>query len=301
MGDTAIFIPPIKSQGIKTKLVPWIQTLIPHNFSGRWIEPFMGTGVVGFNLARGSALMADTNPYVIAFYQAIADGEITGRDVRAYLIKEGDVLRVQGEAHYYAVRERFNSDHDPLDFLFLSRAGFNGMIRFNRKGDYNIPFCRKPDRFSQAYVTKITNQVNRLATILRSGDFEFKVQDYRVTLDQVVAGDFIYCDPPYAGRHTDYYGGWDETDEAKLNEKLMHTTAPFVYSTWLSTQFRDNELSEKYWGDLPRITQKHFYHIGGNLDNRHGVVEALIYSPDLTSQQLNVQLMSEMESIPTLF
>lgn len=50
-----IVVPPIKSQGIKTKLIPFISTLVPSSQSGRWIEPFMGTGVVGFNLADGPA------------------------------------------------------------------------------------------------------------------------------------------------------------------------------------------------------------------------------------------------------
>ena len=53
-----IVVPPIKSQGIKTKLIPFISTLVPSSQSGRWIEPFMGTGVVGFNLADGPALMS---------------------------------------------------------------------------------------------------------------------------------------------------------------------------------------------------------------------------------------------------
>ena len=44
-------IPPIKSQGIKTKLVPWIRSIVPTDFDGTWIEPFMGTGAVAFNVA----------------------------------------------------------------------------------------------------------------------------------------------------------------------------------------------------------------------------------------------------------
>ena len=43
-----VVIPPIKSQGIKTKLVPWIMELVPET-NGKWIEPFLGTGVVAFN------------------------------------------------------------------------------------------------------------------------------------------------------------------------------------------------------------------------------------------------------------
>ena len=76
-----VIVPPIKSQGIKSKLVPWINSIIPHDFDGVWIEPFMGTGVVAFNLAPIHALLCDTNPHLVNFYQAIADGEITAKAV----------------------------------------------------------------------------------------------------------------------------------------------------------------------------------------------------------------------------
>ena len=52
-----------------------------------------------------------------------------------------------GYAYYREVKNRFNQEHSPFDFIFLSRAGFNGMMRFNRRGEWNIPFCKKPNRF----------------------------------------------------------------------------------------------------------------------------------------------------------
>ena len=152
-------VPPIKSQGIKTKLVPWIRSIVPEELEGQWIEPFMGTGVVGFNIAPNHAVMCDTNPHLIDFYNSIKIGEITPETVRKYLNEEGSLLLEKGDKHYYALRERFNEKRQPLDFLFLNRSGFNGMIRFNRKGGLNIPFCKKPNRFAQAYVTKIVNKV----------------------------------------------------------------------------------------------------------------------------------------------
>ncbi|MCY4614113.1 MAG: DNA adenine methylase, partial [Nitrospira sp.] len=78
---TRIIVPPIKSQGIKTKLVPWIQALVP-DVSGKWIEPFLGTGVVAFNSGFQKALLNDTNPHVIRFYQCVKDREITPQLVR---------------------------------------------------------------------------------------------------------------------------------------------------------------------------------------------------------------------------
>ena len=67
-----IHIPPIKSQGIKTKLIPWINSMVPKPLEGKWIEPFMGTGVVAFNVAPKSAVLCDSNPHLMKFYQAIS-------------------------------------------------------------------------------------------------------------------------------------------------------------------------------------------------------------------------------------
>ena len=50
-----VMIPPIKCQGIKSKLVPFINRIVDWSFKGRWIEPFMGSGVVGFNIIPGNA------------------------------------------------------------------------------------------------------------------------------------------------------------------------------------------------------------------------------------------------------
>lgn len=141
-----VIVPPIKSQGIKTKLVPWIRDLIPSR-EGRWIEPFLGTGVVGFNMGFAQAVMSDTNPHIIRFYSHIQGGKISPALVKKFLEKEAKLLRTaddDGYVHFRLVRDRFNMTFEPLDLLFLSRAGFNGMMRFNKSGKWNIPFCQKP-------------------------------------------------------------------------------------------------------------------------------------------------------------
>ena len=82
------FVPPIKSQGIKTKLVPWIALNVQEISYDRWGEPFMGTGVVGFNIQPKKALMCDSNPHLINFYNSIKNKKITSSLVKQYLIKE---------------------------------------------------------------------------------------------------------------------------------------------------------------------------------------------------------------------
>lgn len=276
-----VAVPPIKSQGIKTKLVPWIKSIIPQDFNGLWVEPFMGTGVVAFNLAPQNALLCDTNPHLINFYQAIKEGIITPEVVRDYLNREGATLLEVGENHYYFIRERFNENHSPLDFLFLNRAGFNGMIRFNKKGGFNIPFCRKPTRFAQAYVTKIVNQVGEVSKLLKIKNFKFKCQPFEETTESVTQADIVYCDPPYIGRHTDYYNGWSDELENLLYKKLGTLEGKFILSTWHHNDFRKNEYIDSLWSEYNILTREHFYHVGGQEKNRNPMVEAIItnYSP----------------------
>jgi DNA adenine methylase len=269
-------VPPIKSQGIKTKLVPWVKSILPRNFNGFWIEPFMGTGAVAFNIAPMNALLCDTNPHLVNFYSSLARGEITSSIVREYLEAEGNSLLEKGEDHYYEVRDRFNKHHSPLDFLFLNRAGFNGMIRFNRKGEFNIPFCRKPQRYAQAYITKIVNQVSCVEKLLRTKTFVFKCQDYSKTIQEASSEDLIYCDPPYIDRHVDYYNGWDESHETGLYKALSNFKGKFILSTWHHNDFRENEYINTLWSRFHVLTKDHFYHVGGKEENRNPVVEALV-------------------------
>ncbi|MDR2092582.1 MAG: Dam family site-specific DNA-(adenine-N6)-methyltransferase [Azoarcus sp.] len=269
-------VPPIKSQGIKTRLVPWIQSIVPTDFHGRWIEPFMGTGAVAFNVAPRRALLCDTNPHLIGFYAAIASGEITPETVRDFLTRQGEALSSKGENYYYFIRDRFNAEHSPLDFLFVNRAGFNGMIRFNRKKEFNIPFCRKPQRFAQAYVTKITNQVAWVSKIIQMKEFTFKCQDFNATIENATPHDIIYCDPPYIDRHVDYYNGWNDVHERELFRKLSDFGGKFILSTWHHNDYRENEYVKHLWSAYHVLTREHFYHVGGKEENRNPVVEALV-------------------------
>lgn len=281
-------VPPIKSQGIKTKLIPWITELIPA-VNGKWIEPFLGTGVVAFNSGFKKAILNDTNPHIINFYKGIQEGVITAPLMKQYLEKEGELLSKaddNGYEHYRKVRERFNREFSPYDFIFLSRAGFNGMMRFGRKGNWNIPFCKKPDRFSQAYVTKIVNQVKNVSQIIKpEPEWTFFNKSFSEIIPLATQDDIIYCDPPYYGRYVDYFNGWTENDEELLFNLLSETKAKFVLSTWHHNDWRENEMIKKFWDKFNIVTKDHFYHSGGSIENRRTVVEALVCNFDLNNIQ----------------
>lgn len=269
-------IPPIKCQGIKTKLIPTILGRIDRDPEGLWIEPFLGSGAVVLNVLPKRALLADTNPHLIRFYQAVQDGEITGAKTRQFLECEGDLLSKHGQEHYYFIRDRFNSTNSPLDFLFLNRSCFNGVIRFNKRGKFNVPFGHKPQRFAPAYVTKIVNQVTRFNDASQLFDWQFVCQDFNTTIQAADSTDFIYCDPPYVDRHVDYYHNWDECSETQLHYTLKNTRARFMLSTWHSNQHRENHFLQTLWSEFTISTQEHFYHVGARETNRKPMLEALI-------------------------
>ena len=292
-------VPPIKSQGIKTKLVPWIKEILPAQ-NGRWIEPFMGTGVVGFNLAQKNAVMGDTNPHLIEVYSRIRSGDITSSTIRNFLTEEGKKLSNLGEDFYYETRKRFNAYNSPLDFIFLNRAGFNGMIRFNKKGEFNIPFCRKIKRFSQAYITKISNQVENVSYIFNKCNFVFQCQNFQKTIAIADSNDIIYCDPPYIERHADYYNGWTDKEEEILFNMLNEHKGKFILSTWHHNKYRENPYIKKFWNKFNIITKEHYYHVGGKAENRNSMTEALIVNFD-TLPADNIPLLNREISQLSLF
>ena len=281
MNEGKVLVPPLKIQGIKTKIVPTIRKYAVLEKDTVWVEPFMGSGVVGFNMAPAKAVFADTNPHIIAFYRQIQEKTITPHLVRGFLEQEGAKLE-KGDADYYLeVRERFNKNHEPLDFLFLNRSCFNGMMRFNRKNEFNVPYGHKPERFAKAYITKIVNQVANVERLIRENDWQFVCQSFEKTIADADSSCFIYCDPPYIGRHVDSFDSWDEEQEWKLHEALVQSDARYMVSTWESTAYRRNEYIEKVWSGCEKVTRAHFYHVGAKEKNRSAVMEALLlnYSP----------------------
>ena len=241
----------------------------------------MGSGVVGFNLRPRKAIFSDKNPHIINFYNAVKMGKITTAIARTFLEQEGELLERRGEKHYYAIRERFNKLGNPLDFLFLNRASFNGVIRFNRQGLFNVPFGHKPQRFSKAYVSKIVNQIEYVCNAMQHYDWRFVCSDFREVIGNARTDDFIYCDPPYVGRHTDYFNSWLERDEDDLFRLLSATQAKFILSTWHSNRYRTNLELTKYSDNFLVMTREHFYHVGASEENRNPMLEAIVlnYTP----------------------
>ena len=184
-----------------------LEKILPHLPGGRrLVEPFVGSGAVFLNTDYSEYLLCDANADLIFFYQELADHRLEFvaycRNFFSPATNTSDV--------YYRLRERFNAlplcTERAALFLYLNRHGYNGLIRYNRRGRLNTPFGTHrspyfPLREMQALVEKTARS-----------SFIFRHADFRETFAEVKKGDVVYCDPPYVplsltANFTHYTGG----------------------------------------------------------------------------------------------
>ena len=161
-----MIIPPIKIQGKKTKIVPKIMEIADgilndHPEIDTWVEPFLGSGVVAFNCPGKikKVIVNDINPHIIKFYKGVADGIITPDKIREVFDIHNQNLLKDGYDYYNQIKERFNQSFDTMDFLFLTRTGFNGVMRFNNSG--KALWMNSPDCSSQKNSYSTTSHLKR--------------------------------------------------------------------------------------------------------------------------------------------
>ena len=103
----------------------------------RLVEPFCGGLAVTLGLRPERALLNDANPHLINFYRWLQKG------------LTADLKMENNERLFYRHRTRFNElvadgQEDTAEgaalFYYLNRTGFNGLCRFNSKGEFNVPF-----------------------------------------------------------------------------------------------------------------------------------------------------------------
>ena len=185
--------PLLKWAGGKSRLAPSICGAFGGPCSGTYYEPFCGSAAVFlYRRACGTArhaVLADVNAKLVAFHVAVRD-EVEGViEALAAMPDEG------WKDHYYEVRDSFNEGphHGPehaARFVWLNRAGFNGLYRENRKGCFNVPVGR------YARVAVPEPQRFRDVSALLQG-VEIVSASFEEVMGRAVDGDQIYCDPPY--------------------------------------------------------------------------------------------------------
>lgn len=278
-----IIVPPIKIQGKKTKLVPKIMEisdglLNEHPEIDTWVEPFLGSGVVAFNCPKRikKVIVNDINPHIIKFYKGVADGVITSDGIREVFSEHSKKLLKGGGDYYKEVKDRFNQTFETMDFLFLTRTGFNGVMRFNGSGKWNVPFCKLNDRLSDKVIDDLAKSVEELSTLFKTKEFTFYNTSFEKVIESAPENSIFYCDPPYYGLAVQYFQGWGKEDEVRLNEMLKDKV--FIYSTWLNDGHKNNEMIKEYWNGYTVEERPHKYHVAEKSTERKDVMEGLIYT-----------------------
>jgi DNA adenine methylase len=260
--------PLLKWAGGKRQLLPALREHYPTTFD-RYVEPFLGSGAVFFDLFSTGRLdgrvarLADSNPDLIGCYRAVRDEPDAVIAALAALEREH---RARGTDCYYEVRdERFNPARlrgsDPQGvyapalaamFIYLNRTGFNGLFRLNRHGGFNVPAGRYTD-------PKICDphHVRAVARALGTPGVTLECVSFDQALSDADAGDFIYCDPPYAPvSKTAYFahytaGGFSEADHRQLLAALVaggrrgatvllsNSSAPVMVKAYTAPPVRD--------------------------------------------------------------
>ena len=232
--------PLLKWAGGKRQLLPQLRRFYPPEF-GRYIEPFVGSGAVFFDLynsgrLRGKdVLLIDSNADLIGCYQAVRDAP---DEVARALDDLAAGHALKASEHYYDVRDRrFNPLRERLRrsdgqvayspalaamFIYLNRTGFNGLYRLNSRGAFNVPAGRyeKPNIADRDRLYRVSEALNSTGVRLMAGSFER-------ALEVAARGDFLYFDPPYAplsatARFTSYTSRpFNTADQRRLQEVVM--------------------------------------------------------------------------------
>lgn len=187
------------------------------------IEPFVGSAAVFLNTCFDRYLLADTNPDLIALYEDLRDGCEDFMNECAALFNPDN----NNAARYYSLRDEFNNGashrRKSALFLYLNRHGYNGLCRYNSRGEFNTPF----GQMTRPYFPR-KEMLAFLQHARCKRDIRFVKQGFRDTMLRARQGDIVYCDPPYVplsrtASFTDYHsGGFNWQDQKTLAETAAH-------------------------------------------------------------------------------
>ena len=229
--------PIIKYRGGKSKEINNFIEFIPNQYD-RYIEPFAGGAALFFYLAPNAALINDINSRLVNFYSAVRENfdslkaeltrlELTYRSnqMEYEQIKMKDKSRHvenKNEALYYLLRDMYNGiiEKKYLDatlYYFINKTSYSGMLRFNSKGEFNVPFGRYKNFNTQLVSEEHSELLKRT---------EITNEDYSEIFNRCTVNDFVFLDPPHDCIFTDYgnieQNGFTEDNHRRLAQDFRN-------------------------------------------------------------------------------
>ena len=218
--------PPLKWAGGKRWQLPHLRKFWESESHRRLVEPFCGGLAVTLGLLPEQALLNDINPHLINFYRWLKRGLNISIEMK------------NNQTQFYKQRTRFNellrtgratTKEAASLFYYLNRSGYNGLCRFNRSGEFNVPFGK---------YTTINYKRDFLPYKKVLANWEFS----NTTFDRIPVkpDDFVYADPPYDVEFTHYSkGGFGWDDQVRTAEWLSKHPGPVVLSNQATNRIVD--------------------------------------------------------------
>jgi DNA adenine methylase len=221
--DKKILKPLCKWSGGKRNEIPLFKKFYPKNFD-KFIEPFAGGAAVFFDLNfSGTNVINDIHPDLINFYKQISLGNANEiyelvksfgvGEMEYYIVRGGGKKLVNGEVPFTPK----NDIERAAQFYYLRKTCFRGMLRYNEKGEFNIPWGKyKTVSFEELKNQEYSDLLSR--TDIMIGDYTKVFEKYNSNEN------FCFLDQPYDSVFNDY--GFDNFDRQKQIElsEIFKTT-----------------------------------------------------------------------------
>ena len=209
--------PVIKWTGSKRAIAEQIMGYV--NFTpNNYFSPFIGGGsdlyILNQKFENIKSFASDINTDLISLWNVIKN--TPDKLINDYSEKWEKLNKDNN--FFYEVRKNYNENKNPFDLFFLSRTSINGLIRYNKNGDFNASFHITRKGIKPETIKEI---ISDWSENIKYTDFQKR--NYIEIIDDVKSGDLVYLDPPYENTDGMYFGGINQKELFsflyKLNEK----------------------------------------------------------------------------------
>ena len=254
---------PLNYTGGKYKLLNQIIPLLPSEIN-KFVDLFTGGCNVGINIEAENIICNDTEQVVIDLFNSWKELDSS----EALSILQSTISKYQlsktNEEGFKQIRQDYNEGDKSWDMFYaMLTNAFNYQIRFNKNGDYNMPFGRNRSSFNPIMQKNFIAFIDRL----NEKNMKFMSMDFtKVDLSTLTEEDLVYCDPPYLITCASYneQDGWNETKERELLsllDELNERGIRFALSNVLENKGKTNEML-KEWSK--KYTVHHLNNTYGN-------------------------------------
>ena len=256
---------PLNYTGGKYKLLPQILPHFPDSIDV-FVDLFCGGCNVGINVNANKVIYNDVDEHLLYLYNTFKNldkqstfdwiheiidkyqlSDVSKNGYDYYGCESGKGLGDYNREHYLKLRQDFNTkiteDYYYYIMLYVIIVyAFNNQIRFNSKGEFNLPVGKRD------FNKKMAEKLSAFIDVIQSQNCVFTCKDFRdFDISGLDGNDLVYVDPPYLITCATYneQGGWNEQTEKDLLAFLDNLSANgirFALSNVLRSKGKENRL-----------------------------------------------------------